>query len=493
MKSMRQLVARVSRAAKGYGSVTTAMIALFIAVLAVLNVVIYALATKYSWYAYTTTTYEHEIGASSEVYFSDLSTEGKTVKIRFCMQKDELEADTVFNLVHQSALQYAAKYSFIEVDYINIYTDPDEVTGYKYETDSETGVRKKINDINTETVIIDGDGQFMVQQMSSFFILDSSQSIQAYNGEEVMSSMVHWVLTDEHKSVYFTRNHGETSNLSFYNLLVCAGYTVHELDLSTSEVPPDGDLVVISNPLYDFESAAPGSGIISEIERLGSFLERGGMLYVTLDPLVTGLSHLDALLAEWGLTRQAATVRDSSQALTADGLTLITRYPDSSIAKTISERIAPFDSGSVVLKSAAPIILTASANGAATEAVLSSSPSAKAYASGELVSSDGNYTVAALSTSASGGSIFLVSSIYLSAQDAIQSNSYANGDLLYALFEAAGGASVPLGTSILVYDSEQLQGLAMGTVHLYTVLLVVLIPALAVIVGAVIRIRRKNR
>lgn len=494
---IKNAFSRVRRAAGGYGGVSTAMIALFIAVLVVLNMIVYGLAEHYTWYAYTTEKYEHTIGDATESYFAPLEAEGKTVRIRFCMSEDQLMADVANSLVYNTARQFADRYDFIEVECLNIYLDPAEVNQYRFETDPETGEEKEIHTISRESVIIDNGDEptdFTVLRMSSFFALDESSVILAYNGEEVMAAMIHRVLTEEQGTVYFTRNHGETSSPTFYNLLVCAGYDVKELDLRASEVPEDAEIIVISNPLYDFEKAQAGSGIVSEVDRLEDFLAGGGMLYVMLDPLVGELPHLDALLADWGMTRENATVRDVSHSLSSDGLTLLAEYGTGEAASRIGARVNDAGDGSVVLKSASPIKLSqTNVKGASTEAILRSASGSAAYAEGKQVSSTGNYTLAALSRGENGGGIFLVSSIFLTARDAIQTNGYANADLLYALFEEVSGASVPLGCSVLSFDTERLEGLTMGTAHLLTVLFVAVIPLGVLAVGTVVRIRRKNR
>jgi hypothetical protein len=45
-------------------------------------------------------------------------------------------------------------------------------------------------------------------------------------------------------------------------------------------------LVVITNPRWDFERGAAGSGTEVELDRLDAFLAEGGDLFVSLDPYV---------------------------------------------------------------------------------------------------------------------------------------------------------------------------------------------------------------
>ncbi len=496
--NVKKTMSRLTRAAGGYSGFSLALIALVIAIVFVLNMIVYGLAERFSWYAYTTPKYEHRIGNATEPYFEALGTEGKTVRIRFCAPADELKADVASKLVYQTALQFEEKYDFIEVDHINIYIDPHEANQYRgLSIDPATGEETEKNSISTETVIIDNGRSptdFMVLRLSSFYMLDSNASILAYNGEEIMAAMIHRVLTKDEKTVYFTTNHGESSSAIFYNLLVCSGYNVDELDLRGSDVPEDAEIIVISNPIYDFERAQAGSGVISEIDRLAGFLERGGMLYVMLDSLAGELPHLEDLLSEWGLARENATVRDVAGSLTSDGLTLLAEFGSGSAADRIARRVSSSTDASVVLRSVAPIKLNAgNTAGASVEAILRSGAGSAAYANGKQVSSGGSYPIAALARRESGGSIFLVSSIFMTAQDAISSNRYANADLLYAVFEEVSGAAVPLGCTVIDFETERLEGLTMGTVYFLTVLLVAVLPIAVLSVGAVIRIRRRNR
>ena len=89
--------------------------------------------------------------------------------------------------------------------------------------------------------------------------------------------------------------------------------------------------------------------------------------------------------------------------------------------------------------------------------------------------------------------IFVIPSIYLSASDALVSRGYSNKDFVYAVFDDFFGSDTPpYGCKPILYDTETLENLTMGTAKIYTAL-IMLIPAAAALVGAVILIRRKNR
>ena len=228
MSRLKETAKGLVRRAEGRGGIGAATVIVVIALLVILNVIVYALSARYSWYLYTAPRYEHTIGDSSEIFFSDLD-QGRELKIRFCMNEEDLEGDSAYRLVLETARQFAEKYDFISVDFINIVVNPDEVSRYKYgaapELD-ENGDKIKKNNVTKTSVVFDmGGNDFTVANLPAFFILDSRQYITGYDGERVMSALIHRTMADERPVACFTQGHGETSSELLYNILICAGYT----------------------------------------------------------------------------------------------------------------------------------------------------------------------------------------------------------------------------------------------------------------------------
>ena len=83
--------------------------------------------------------------------------------------------------------------------------------------------------------------------------------------------------------------------------------------------------------------------------------------------------------------------------------------------------------------------------------------------------------------------------IYLAVSDSLVTNGYSNKDFIYSIFDEFYGAeNMPYGCNFVVYSSQTLENLTMGAARLYTIL-VMAIPAAIAIVGAVVIVRRKNR
>lgn len=487
-----------------------AMTAVFIAAVVALNVVIYGLATQFGWYFYTGEHYEHTIGHATDAYLSEVADRGE-VRILFCNSADALEADTVYNLVWQTAKQYAERYSFLKIENINIYTSPERVKPYKYQreadgsytVDPEEGGLVKINDISTSSVIFVSDTDFAVLTMESFFVLDTNKIITAYSGEEVTAAMIRRVLTTERPIAYFTTKHGETYSAAFNRRLLFAGYNAQEIDLwrETPEVG-DGNILVISNPRYDLDRGDASAGVRGELDRMEEFLSAGGSVYVMLDPLLTGTTELEKFLGDWGITprrteeggkRDAVTVRDSANAVTTDGYGLVTSFGENELAGEISREMEAAGAGRVIVREAMPLDLTEK-EGKTVSSLLTASPTATAHANGKTVDTAGGYTVAAVSRDdATGGGVFAVGSVFLTAQDAITTNEYGNKDLIFLVFRHLSGAAVPVGTTYLLFSSGTLEGLTMRAARWWTALIAGIVPVAVGVTGFVLVRRRRNR
>lgn len=491
-------------------SFSAALTALVLAVVTVVNVLLYVLVSNYGLYFYTAEGSDLSLSGATDALFAEIDGD-EEVTVIFCQSKDEMAAHSTGLFVHETALAFAERYDFINVEYVNVVTKRDSkgnrVDLDAFVTDSDGNVGSLYP---TSVIFTNGLNHHVVTDTytsagySDFFTLNSGMQITSYNGEEVMAAMIARVLSGEAKrTVYFSLYHGETADLAFYNLMISAGYNVATLDLRTNEVPHDAAMLVISNPIHDFERALAGSGVRTELERIETYLEEGGLLYVALDPIAKPLPELEKTLGEYGITLETGKdsdgstvrhiIRDDFSARTPDGFTLVVGFAaETDIASSVKGRIEGFG-GKVLLEDAAVLRLDA-AKGA--EALLIASESAEAYAGDTLVSSEGGYCVAATAPvygEDAVGRVFVTSSVYLTAADALTMNGYSNKNFVYSVIEEMTGAEmIPYNCRAVLYDTQTLQSLVMGTARIYTAFIMA-IPVIIAVVGAVVIIRRKNR
>ena len=490
---------------KGERFSAAAITALVLAVVVVLNVVLFILVESFGWYLTPKSSFDISLSGATDALFASAIEEGKRVKISFCMTEDEVRTHDTGSFVYTTAKNFEERYpQLVELEYINAITQKNSkgelVAMSKYQKDMNG------NDIRiykTSIIFECGETYRVITDMyttagyADFYALDSSYEAYAYIGEEVMASMMCWVMADEHKSAYFTQYHGETVDINFSNLLSCAGYYVDTVDLRKEEIPEDADLLVISNPTGDFEQAAEGSGLRTEMERIRSYMERGGGIFAIIDPYAKRLPVLESFLLEYGIafstveTEDGRTVRnivkDSGNAITTDGFTLVANHADGAVASKIGEKVGSLGSGRVILKDTAALTLTGEA-----EPILVSSQGSVCEADGKTTDSEGSYPIAALSQK-DGSKVFVVTSIYLAVADSLITKGYANKDFMYALFENAFNAKqLPYGCTSELFYTDTLENLTMGAARTYLVI-ALCIPAAIAIVGGAVTIRRKNR
>lgn len=477
--------------------------ALIICAVIVLNLIVSALTGALGIIIYAKETDDLSISDVGDTLFAEAIENGRKVTVTFCMYADSLDAHATGKFVHTTAKMFAEKYpNFIELRYVNALTQLDS-TGKLFDFEKyKTDMRGEENKIYTTSVIFECDGNYRVMTdlvssagFADFFTLDSSLSATSYNGEEVFASMVSWVLKKDHGTAYFTSGHGETATLNLFNLLTCAGYYVDEINLKRTPIPEDADLIIISNPRIDFERAAATSNDKTEMERMTSYAERGGNFLVSLDPYAKDLPVLESFISEFGIefldtedgNRQV--IKDMDDAITTDGFTLVTGIAGGELGESVAEHAS---GGRVIIKDAAPLALSGDA-----KPLLTSSSSAICQSGGVSTDTSGSYTIAATSTLAAEdgkeAKIFVVSSVYLAAADAVITSGYSNKDFIYSLFdEFYGMGDMPYGCNSVVYDNQILENLIMGTARLYTAALV-LIPVLIAATGIVVVVRRKAR
>lgn len=489
---------------------SAAMTALILAAVIALNVILYILVNMFDLYLYSKEQNDLTLSGSSDAVLleadKNAAIDGNRVKISFCYTEDELKSHDTGSFVYKTANYFLERYpNLIEIDYINIITMRDKNGNLiedfeKFKTDMNGNETK----ISKASVIFEYGNNYRVVTdnyttagYADFFTIDSKGQTTSYNGEEVMAGMISWVLSDEHKYAYFTMYHGEISDLAFSNLLASSGYYVDVVDLRREEVPENADMLIISNPTADFEKSKEGSSVRSEIDRLKTYLEGGGNLIVTLDPYASTLPVLEEFLGEWGISLKCSDsgeriiVKDRQNAITADGFTLVTDIAKGAVADRISEKVTAYSNGNVMMKLASVIETSGSA-----QPVLVSSPSSVGEAGGATVLSGGSFCVGAASEQTFGektGRMFVLSSVYGATSDNLVTRGYSNRDFFYALFDTFFGAgNMPYGSKVILYDTETLQNLKLGTARVYTSL-IMLVPAALFVVGTVTVVRRKNR
>ena len=168
------------------------------------------------------------------------------------------------------------------------------------------------NASSSSVILVCGDNHTVVDyndmytaDYSSYYTTGSYT--MSFSAENALSSGIAKVTRENSYVLYQLTGHGEASLESdFTETLDNSGVTVQDLNLLTNDtVPEDAAALLINDPQADLSTL--------DAAAIKTYLENGGHLFVTTD-LTVNTPKLDALLAEYGMTRQEGLVieNDSS-------------------------------------------------------------------------------------------------------------------------------------------------------------------------------------
>lgn len=528
-----------SRAVR-YGTVSVLMSVLLIVAIVFVNIMFTMLADKYLWYLDMT---HHGLFTLSDACRDLLDDVDSDVTIYFCDDKDNLETGAFTRYVLYTALELEQEFQNINIEYVDIYTNPSAVEKFK-RSDDEV--------INTSSVIFESGTEWVTCSMRSFFNFESSASTEpwGYKGEQRFAASILSITSAESPIACVTTNHGEAFyDTTFVDLLVETGYKVQSIDLTKDEIPEDCRLMVIYAPKDDFLVKEEGISDISEIEKLDKFLGGLNAMMVFMSPDAPVLPNLEEYLEEWGISfaRETDTlsgvkvpvkIKDEGNALTQDGMTFIGKYETMGLGaaihremrvggtspKVIFKNVMPINYSDVyslttripdptqgeVADNAAEMFeygLYSSSAGVSREIydVFSSYSSAVATAGGKEI---GKATLANPyrlmtvtreqrmidDTHIDTSYVWACGSAEFATSKFLESNTYGNRDLLLYSLHTMGKENVPvdLEPKILPNYNTTIEGLTVKDADTYTWTLIIIPAAVVFVAGTVVILKRKH-
>ena len=155
-------------------------------------------------------------------------------------------------------------------------------------------------DASTNSVIVVcGDNHVLVDysDMYEYSYSDSYSYTMDFAAENALTTAIAQVTRENSYTMYSLTGHGESSlGSDFTETLSNAGVTVTDLNLNTGEIPEDADALIINVPQADFSEL--------DADALRGYLSDGGKVIVATS-LLYDTPNLDAVLAEYGMERQA--------------------------------------------------------------------------------------------------------------------------------------------------------------------------------------------
>lgn len=505
-----------------YSATSTAFTAAVILVVMLVNAAFSLLAARYSLFVDLT---DSELWTLSDTAKEVISAADGEITITFCHDPDYIDSSASMGFIHRTALEIEKEFDNVHVRHVNSKLDPQLLKPYLYneaDTISATSVIVEKGD-PTDRALTDKPSEYRVYSAEAFFVTDpNSGEVWAYNGEEVFAAACLAVTADETPTAYFTIGHGEEVSMAFINMIIKAGYDTKTIDLTKEDIADDCRLIIVNDPLWDFAGYnVHDKTAVSEIAKIDEFLERDGTLMVFKAPETNRLKNLEEFLYEWGVTFGDGVVHDLANSITTDGEALVSTYPAGTLAASVHKDISSLPiPPKTIVKTAAPIVVSDlfmagrdeegkatntyvySGNNAYRElsAVLMSSDKATVEYNGEVTDRAGSYNLMTITRDMNTRDndtyysyVLAAGTRFFTSPDYLESNTYANEDILYYALRVMGREKVPANIDFKVFAETEIEDMTAAQAVRDTVLLVAVIPLFTCIVGIVITTRRKYR
>lgn len=479
-----------------FGGVWVATTVAVIAIIIALNAVFTALANRYALYLDLTQAQYYDISDATEELLGDIEDE---IKIIFCTPLDKLSDNSYSAMIYTLAKNYAAKFDNISIEYLDWRTETERANDY---------MKRMANAaIDDKTIIVDCPGKSARRlTWDSMLVYDSDGILYGFKGEVQFTSAI-LQTTGERPIVAFTTNHSEdiTGANALMALFENAGYEVRQINLSTDSIPENTSILVTFNPKNDFI----GTEGMNEFEKIDDYTAGCGNLMVFLSS--TGRSELPELYSylkeNWYINVDYGTVKDSADyALSIDGTNISATFgEDEGPSSSLVQHILENNQSAPTVSMEYSVALSVDAGGDDTSGefyashVLTTSENGEFYKDGVL-SETGKFGLMTLSSRMTivnneqrDAHVLVSGSSEFANYDNLEVNfsKYANSDILYAAMLAMGKDKVPDAIDIKQFDDSSLD-LTVAAANNWTIVFAVVIPAVLLIAGVVVYLRRKH-
>lgn len=507
-----------------HGMMSTVFTIVFIAVIVLVNIVATALFDKYPITIDLTKDKIFSISEESEEYVKKIDTD---VLITVFAKEEEFQ--NVLGTYSRQADEVMKKYckynSKISYRYIDIDSNPDIMKDYADDTISQYDIivetnpsndvkrTRKITPLDLVSLSDDYTTNFLQQytqygytedqliqqsggELNYVSLLGGYGYVDGSDAEQAFTSAFMTVTDPNPVTVTFLTGRSEVTELSYFKKLLTAnGYNVKTADITAEEIPEDTDVAVVAAPKTDY--------LPEEINKLSKFIDNDNklgkqLLYIaSLQQLST--PNLDEFLAEYGIKVGQGLICETYAGNYAN-------QKFNTISTDISDKFTQdigIDDPKLLVQGSRPIeLLFSEKERIATEAYVKSSDDAYVLESvnSEEVLAKGkqNYVaVASRTTSTDDGSqlysnVIVFGSEYILCDTDLQYNQYQNRayflSLLNGVTHKTDGVIIePKTIEGNIYDITEAQ----KTTLKWTFILI--IPAVVLVVGTVIWLRRKNR
>ncbi|OUP29730.1 Gldg family protein [Faecalibacterium sp. An192] len=459
------------------GLYSTAILAAAVVLVILINLIVQAIPTTYT---------EFDLSEGGLYTLSDTSVqvaEGLTQDVTIYYLCETGSEDAIITRLLD---QYAASSSHIHWEQKDPALYPTFASQYGAEQVSGGSL---ILDAGTGSDVLDAV-DFYVYDYSDYY----NYSVR-FDGEQQITSSLYRLTSGEVSQAYYTTNHGERPlSDTLVDALEAQNIQPQELNLLSSTIPEDCDLLIINCPASDFTGP---EGAVDEIGMLEEYLAAGGKVLLTTDAYYS-TPNLDAVMAEFGLSRVDGLIveGDANHSLYGYSYYLL---PDYAIT-TESTALDGLDTSAYLLLQMAQGIQITQNNSVTAEPLLTTSSAAYSKTAGyEMTTTDkeegdidGPFNLAVWAQNDTTGAQVIWVGCSNMDDDTLYMSVPGNCDFLVGCAASLTGQSSDILIDAKALEADQLT-IPAGTATVVGLVFLLAVPAGLLIAGAVVTIRRRRR
>lgn len=328
-----------------FGSYSTALIVIVIAIAVAFNFVIGQIPEKFTSFDMTPGKL-YTIGEKTEQLLSELDED-----VTISVLAEESSADATLNRLLE---RYEEESDHITVKYV----DPAVNIGAAQTYSDATTNSVVVSSGNKETVI---DYYDIYQSDYSSYYTTGSYST-SFDGEGQLTSAIANVTSDDTPILYSITGHGESSTgSSVKSLMRKQNVTQSDLNLMTSNgIPDDCDCLLINAPTSDYSA--------EEADTVINYLDNGGNAIIIAGYTDESMENFSRILAAYGMELADGIVMESSSNYYQYPMNIIPNIENTEITSDLAE-----ENANILIPQALGIVSTGSDDVTLTELLSSSS------------------------------------------------------------------------------------------------------------------------
>lgn len=280
-----------------YGSLATALTAIFVVIIVMINVAATILLDRFPLTIDFTANQMFKITDQSINFVKALD---KEVEIIVCAEESTFEQANIYYKQAYEVIKNYAKYSDkISVRFVDLAKNPNMSKLYPNES------------LSTGDIIVQSDLRYQFVKSSSLFQTEQTSSTDysiSSKAEQTMTGALMYV-TDTNPTKVVLLTGLSTVDLSGYtDLLSSNNYIVEEANLMTEEINPEAKMIILPQPTADLTT--------DQVKKLEDFLDNDSQFGKSLVFFASETSEigptLKTFLNEWGMDVTSEVIADTN-------------------------------------------------------------------------------------------------------------------------------------------------------------------------------------